>query len=779
MKLTLKIAQAELRNLFYSPVAWFISIAFLVQCAVFYTRKVEELAKYQEVLITNNALFKGWGQSVTKMIFLSTDGIFDNVFNNLYLFLPLLTMGLISREMNTGTMKLLLSSPVKIWEIVLGKFFAVLFYNMLLMAVLGIFMLSGLWSIKAVDMGLVLSALLAFYLLVNALSAIGLFMSSLSSYQIVSAVATFIIILILSRIGGVWQQYDLVRDLTYFLSINGRTDKMIAGLITTKDVFYFLLIVTMFISFAIFKLKELVENLPWHKRVLRYGAVVGIVLILGYISSRPGWIGYWDTTRDQLNTIHPNTQAVMQDFEPGEPVKVTLYVNLLGDGFDRAAFEARNEYRWSMWEKYVRFKPDIQFDYVYYYDVKDDDKSLYFQYPGKTLDEIAAITAEAANQDISRFQKPADVRKSIDLQPEGMRVVMQIAYKGRKTFLRTFTDAEFWPDEKVVSAAFKRVQQQTMPRILYSTGNLERSIYKTGERDFFLHAKNIGSRLSLINLGFDTDSIDLDKQEIPKAIAALVIADPKTTLSAVKQKRITEYLEKGGNAFLLGEPGKQDILNPILATIGAQFSPGTLVEVTPDEMPHMVLPMHAFRAYQIADEFYDQRQQLGNAKLRDTLALLMPGVMEVVQTNTDKGFVETPIYHTQPRRNAFIKQGTLVTDSVPPKFEPKQGDVKKASFNTLIGLSRSINQHEQRILVAGDTDFLSTVRSGGGPLTVALFSWLNDNRFPIYTPRNNPKDTYLNISASMAELQTWMLLYILPVAAMLLGSIILIRRKRK
>lgn len=779
MKLTFKIAQAELRNLFYSPVAWFISIAFLVQCAVFYTTKVEELAKYQEVLLTNNAMFKGWGQSVTKMIFLSMDSIFDNVFNNLYLFIPLLTMGLISREMSTGTIKLLLSSPVRIRQVVLGKFMALLLYNMMLMGILGLFMLSGLWSIKQVDTGLVLSALVAFYLLVSALSSIGLFMSSLSSYQIVSAVATFIIILILSRIGSLWQQYDFVRELTYFLSINGRTDKMIGGLITSKDIIYFILIIGMFLSFTIFRLKGMMESTALHLRMGRYLFVVILVLSIGFISSRPGWISYWDTTRDHLNTIHPNTQAVIQDFEENQPLEVTLYVNLFGEGYDQASAAARNDYQWTMWEKYVRFKPDIKFDYVYYYDLPDSDSSLYMQYPDKSIHEIAAITAEATNQDISRFKKPEEIRQMIDLRTEGLRTVMQIKYKGRKTFLRTFNDADFWPDEKVVSAAFKRLQQQAMPRILYSAGNLERSIYKTGERDFFLHAKNIRSRLALVNLGFDTDSIDLDKQEIPSDITALVVADPKTELSALKQQRIKEYLDRGGNAFFLAEPGKQDILNPVLGHIGTHLSSGTLVEVTGEEMPHMLLPMHAFRAYHISDEFYDQRQQLGNAKFRDTLALLMPGTVEVVHSADEHGFVETPIYHTQSKRGAFIKQGTLVTDSIPPKFAPQNGDQYKEQFNTLIGLSRRVGKKEQRVLVSGDTDFLSSVRSGGGPLTVALFSWLSDNKFPVYTPRDSPKDTNLNISYAMARVQTWVLLYILPIGLLALGSIILIRRKRK
>ena len=49
MKLIFKIAKAELRNLFYSPIAWFLTIAFMVECAITYTKVVNNLASQQEM----------------------------------------------------------------------------------------------------------------------------------------------------------------------------------------------------------------------------------------------------------------------------------------------------------------------------------------------------------------------------------------------------------------------------------------------------------------------------------------------------------------------------------------------------------------------------------------------------------------------------------------------------------------------------------------------------------------------------------------------------------
>src|SRR5450756_1991984 len=128
-------------------------------------------------------------------------------------------MGLISREINGGTIKLLYSSPVKIWQIVFGKYLAMMVFSGVLVLIAGIFIITALFQVQSVDVLQLVSAALGLFLLLCAYSAIGLFMSSLTTYQVVAAVSSFVMIGILSYIGKLWQEYDVVRDVTYFLSI--------------------------------------------------------------------------------------------------------------------------------------------------------------------------------------------------------------------------------------------------------------------------------------------------------------------------------------------------------------------------------------------------------------------------------------------------------------------------------------------------------------------------------------------------------------------------------
>src|SRR6187402_3432774 len=116
MKTLFKIAKTELALLFYSPIAWFLLVAFLFQCGLAYTGVMENYLTTQEM--GGQAL--SWLSSLTFKIFAPPYGIWPALVGKLYLYLPLLTMGLMSREINGGTIKLLYSSPIKVREIIFG-----------------------------------------------------------------------------------------------------------------------------------------------------------------------------------------------------------------------------------------------------------------------------------------------------------------------------------------------------------------------------------------------------------------------------------------------------------------------------------------------------------------------------------------------------------------------------------------------------------------------------------------------------------------------------------
>ena len=768
-----KIARAELRTLFYSPVAWFLTIAFLVVCACFYTGALSPYANWQELYLKSDPKFVWPKLGFTRELFFGADSIFRQVLQNLYLFIPLLTMGLIGREINTGSIKLLFSSPIRLRDIVMGKYLAIMIFNLLLVGIVGIFMVTGYFNIRAADYGMLWSAALGFYLLTCAYTAIGLFMSSLSTYPIVSAIATFIVIFILSHIGGLWQRYDFIRDLTYFLFISGRAEKMLLGLITTKDVIYFVLVVYMFLGFTLIKLRSGRESRRRLVQIRRYGIVVISTLLLGYISSRPLLTGYWDTTAQKVNTIHERTQQLIKDLGT-EPLEVTLYVNMLGGSSGWGYPEARNTYLSVMWEQYQRFKPDIQFKYVYYYDYDStiQGNDLFKGFPGKTVDQIAEKIAGYGDISLSSFKKPAEIRRLIDLKPEGLRLVMQLGYKGKKEFLRTFNDSQCWPDEEHVAAVLKRLRQPVLPKAVFITGDLERNIYKRGEREYQFHTTGKDQRVSLINRGFDVDTLSLDNRDIPADISFLVLADPKTALSPVSLEKISHYLARGGNMWILGEPGKQSIVNPVLRQLGVQLMDGTLVMPSYHEMPH-VLEMHvANPALSIIE--YPSRADFKKVPDKDE-PFRMIGAAALSHSDSAGYTVKSLLNMFDDY--TWLKAGRLVSDSAAVTYMPEEGD-RKGSFHPLIALTKPVGNKVQRIIVSGDADFMSNLREGIG-FGIYVYAWLDEGVFPVFLPRPQPVDNLLTIGFKAEETMETIYIWVLPGLVLLMGTVLLIRRKRK
>jgi len=811
MKIIFKIARTELQNLFYSPVAWFLCVIFLMQCAYFYMAALSPFAHNQDWSISYEPGFKNFGNtSLTAKIFFGSDGIVQNVYKNMYLFIPLLTMGLISREINTGTIKLLYSSPIKLRHIVLGKYLAVMTYILLLIAILGFFMISGAFHIQHIDYGWLLSALLGFCLLAGSYAAIGLFMSSLSNYQIVSGIATFMALFILSRIGGLWQKYDFVRDLTWFLSIAGRTEQLLAGLITTRDVIYFIIVILMFLSFTLFKLKGEKESKPWTSKAARYLGVFAVSLMLGYLTSRPALVGYLDATAEKVNTIAPETQDILKKMGK-EPLEITLYANLLGKGLEKGLPEGRNAYLYGLWDRYVRFKPDIQFKYVYYYDNDGrlDNNRQYKRFPKKTEREIAGLVAEIRDIDSSMFIPPVEIRKQIDPYREDLKLFMTARFKGDTVNLRTYDDIEFWPNQEEIASKFKRLLVKKWPKVYFLTGNLERSIYKSGEREYLAWTAHEPNRLSLVNSAFDVDTLSLEKQDIPADITALVLADPKTELGSTTRAKLEQYIASGGNLLVLGEPGKQAILNPLLRHLGVQLMKGQLVDVNQNETPDkiyldMLTTANYIRDPKLRKQTIVEKQfsltgvpslMEGAVAISYTaegpfnispFLLAIPDQAKAVASTVRSGYSlsTTPakksvVVPVQQQKQTWIKMGRLVTDSLPPVFSPQDGDIEAPWFATAVSLTRQVGNKQQRVIVMGDADYLSDLRLFYNIFFNDFYSWFDYGEYPVSIPGPNFMDNLLTVREPTVLALKTICIWVLPGLLLAAGTILLIRRKRK
>ena len=532
MKTIYKIARTELQTLFYSPVAWLILVIFTFQASMVFTNGLAGNVRSQEL---------GYGlYNVTMGVFAGWRGMFTAMQQYLYLYIPLLTMGLMSRELSSGSIKLLYSSPVTNTQIILGKYLSMMIYNLVLMCIFAVYLLFAAITIKSADIPLILSGMLGLYLLVCAYAAIGLFMSSITSYQVVAAMGTLAVLAVLNLVGDMWQDIDFVRDITYWLAINGRAQEFINGLICSEDVLYFVIVVVLFLFLSIIRLQSRRQRTTWMTTVGKYGSVIVIAMLLGYLTSRPKLMCFYDTTATKQRTLTPNSQNIVARMDGG--LTMTTFVNILEENYWAGLPRSVND-DLRRFKMYTRFKPEIKMKYVYYYD-KAKNPELDKAYPNLSDRERMLKRAEIWNLDSNMFMRPEEVRKIADLRPEGNRFVRLLERdNGEKTFLRIFDDIQRFPFETEISAAFKRLVME-LPLVGFVKGHGERDCVREGDRDYNRFAQDKPFRYSLVNQGFDFTEVTLDKP-IPEQVDIIVIADMRNPMTKNEQVNLDAYIARG------------------------------------------------------------------------------------------------------------------------------------------------------------------------------------------------------------------------------------------
>ena len=242
MKNIITIATHELRRLFKSPLAWVILAV------------VEFLLAILFLILLNQFMNPGpWfaGRGVTEIV---VAGLFQISGIVLLLVTPFITMRVFSEERRTGTIKLLLSSPVTITELVLGKFLGTLGFLVVLLALIALMPLS-LFMGTPVDLLQLSAGLLGLFLLMASFAAIGLFISTLTSQASIAAITTFGVLFMLwiinlaSTTGG-----EIFRAVFSYLSLLQHYDSLINGMLDSVDVFYYLIICITFIVLSIWRL---------------------------------------------------------------------------------------------------------------------------------------------------------------------------------------------------------------------------------------------------------------------------------------------------------------------------------------------------------------------------------------------------------------------------------------------------------------------------------------------------------------------------------------------
>ena len=213
------IYQKEMATYFRSPIAYFVIAVFLL----------------------------GTGYFFIYNIFLTGVGTMDETFQNMGILLvtliPILTMRLFSGEYSARTMELLMTLPLKAWQIVIGKYLCAVTMLLLMTIATGVNLIP-LYLYGNPESSTILSGYIGFVLLGMACLAIGQFFSALTQNQIVAALITIPVLLAFWFIGHLqgFQVSDSLRSLLGYLSFSQHFGDFIRGLLRTEAVAFYLVV---------------------------------------------------------------------------------------------------------------------------------------------------------------------------------------------------------------------------------------------------------------------------------------------------------------------------------------------------------------------------------------------------------------------------------------------------------------------------------------------------------------------------------------------------------
>ncbi|MEW5943027.1 MAG: ABC transporter permease subunit [Pseudomonadota bacterium] len=236
------IATKELKSLFGSPLAWITLAILQFILAWLFLAQIDAFLAVQPQL-AQLANPPGATEVITVPLFGAAAIV-------LLMVTPLFSMRLIAEERRNQTLPLLMSAPVSLGHIVVGKFLGLMLFLGLVIGLTATMALS-LYSGGTLDLGLVLANLLGLGLLAAAFAAAGIYFSSLTAHPAVAAIAC------LGALLGSWivaipaQEPD---SALHYLSLLKHFESFNKGLVDTGDVAYFLLVAVAFLVLAVRRL---------------------------------------------------------------------------------------------------------------------------------------------------------------------------------------------------------------------------------------------------------------------------------------------------------------------------------------------------------------------------------------------------------------------------------------------------------------------------------------------------------------------------------------------
>lgn len=484
--------------------------------------------------------------------------------------IPILTMGILAEDRKHKTDQLILTAPVTVGKVVLGKYLALLTVFAIPAMVIG-FAPIILSFYGTFQMGVSYTALLGFFLYGALALAIGLFLSSLTESIIIAAILTFVTLFLGYMMSGICsiisQTGNILTKILSAFDMFGRYQEMLSGNLYVPSVVYF---VTITVFMLICTMQSIQKRrysasgkgikLGAYSLKLVIASIVLTILVNVLVYKLPEDMISLDVTSNKLFTITKYTK----EYVPALEDDVKIYVLENEENKDRNLDK--------MLQKIGDLSEHITITYV-----NPTANPLFY----------------------TNYSDTSPSRNSlIVVGPERSRIV---DYENIYTYEFDYMTYQYqitgYDGEGQIVSSLAYVTTDDMPKIYLIAGHNELDL----EEKFAdaVQKENIEKEnLSLLTVS-----------EIPEDAKAIIINAPITDFSSDDVDKVIAYLEKGGNAIIIPTWTDVEMTNfeKILGYYGVSLVDGMIVEgdmgMYYNEDPYMLLPQIYYD--EITDCIYD------------------------------------------------------------------------------------------------------------------------------------------------------------------------------
>lgn len=397
------------------------------------------------------------------------------------------------------------------------------------------------------------------------------------------------------------------------------------------------------------------------------------------------------------------------------------------------------------------------------------------------------ITRQAIAEIISRYNRiksdfnVAYLNPDIDIkQARADGVVMTkpfafvVHYNNRMEHINSLS-------EQAISNALLRLNRRDNQQVAFLSGHGERNIDKNASRDY----SKLKQQLS--EIGFNLQTINLIKNPLPIQTKLLVLAAPEHDYLENELKQIKNYLLKGGNLLWLSEPvndtgdgeNNEHGLKNIATSFGLQLQDGAIVDnnttlrQTLNIQHPAIIPVTEYFPHTIT-----------NTIRYNTLFSFARGISPLTNENTVNNWTAEALFNSYGK--SWSEMDELNEDIV---FNSATGDIA-GPITIAVALHRKVvnentsslpalSNSTQRVVIIGDSDFLSNAYIGVGAnlsLGLNVFNWLIGDDDIVSVEIKASPDTKLELNETQLMIIGFGFFLIIPALLLIIGFSI--RHKR-